>query len=134
MEDGVGDLVNNQLGDSISLADAELFFGVVVDHDNFYLAPVPGVNNTGRIYQCNTVFQGQSTAGHHIGDIPIRKSEGDPGIHKNSLPRGQHMGGLCNKVRTRITGMCVEGHSPRNEHINRIFGHSLKRIRGPIEL
>lgn len=126
--------MNDQLGDSITLADAELFLGVVVDHDNFYLSPVPGVNDAGRIYQCNAVFQGQATAGNHVGDIPIRKSEGDPGIHKNSLPRAQNVGGLCNKVRTCITGMCVEGNSPRNEHINRFFGHSLKGIRGPIEL
>jgi hypothetical protein len=85
---GAADLIDDQLGDPVSIPDDE---GLIpqVDHDATDLTTVVGIDGPRSIEQGYPILQGEPAAGSHLGLISLREGNGNARGDKTPFPGGQ---------------------------------------------
>jgi hypothetical protein len=90
----------------------------MINHHDAYLTPIACVDYARRIDQRNSVFQGQSAAGHHICHVPIGQGDGNPGIDKCPLAGRQDMGRRGLEVSTCVARVGILRRSSNDKNID----------------
>ena len=75
---------DNHLGDALAVVDNEIL-AAEIDKNNAYFATVVGVDGAGRIEDCDTLFQSQSTAGTHLSLVACGQLHEEARLHQSAL-------------------------------------------------
>ncbi len=62
----------------------------VIDQEHLDLAPISGVDQAGRIDQADPAAAGMAAARKHQAGVTRRDRNGDPGRHRDPLPRAEN--------------------------------------------
>src|SRR6266702_7082121 len=107
---GPGKWGEHQLSNTLTAPDNERL-RTVVDHNHPDLATVIGVDGPGGVDQGNAVFEGQAASGPHLGLVPFRQLNGDPGRDKCTTAGNQHQ--LVRQLGVKVHACSMSGHISR---------------------
>jgi hypothetical protein len=107
LEPGVLDALDHQLRDSVAAGQLHGILPIVVDHNEFDLTPVAGVDRSRRIHQPYAAAGGQAGPWMYESGEPLRQRDGHTGRDDRACPRRQLNVDRGHQVGARVAGLGV---------------------------